>query len=76
MSAAPHTSPQLDQDFINGVLARHAGRPGSMLAILQQIQNNHPRKYLPLEALEYVASKTGVPCPGSIASRPSMRSSI
>ncbi len=61
MSAAPHTSPQLDQDFINGVLARHAGRPGSMLAILQQIQNNHPRKYLPLEALEYVASKTGVP---------------
>ena len=54
-------SSELDQDFVNTVLARHAGRPGAMLAILQQVQNSHPRKYLPLETLEYIASRTGVP---------------
>ena len=36
-----------DQDFIDGVLSENAGRPGALLAILQQVQNNNPRKYLP-----------------------------
>ena len=52
---------ELDRGFIDGVLARQFGRPGSLLAILQQVQNNHPRKYLPRETLEYIAAKTAIP---------------
>jgi NADH-quinone oxidoreductase subunit E len=51
----------VDREFIDQVLARQAGRPGGLLAILQQIQNNHPRKYLPRETIEYVAAKTNIP---------------
>jgi NADH-quinone oxidoreductase subunit E len=53
--------PGLDREFIDQVLASQAGRPGGLLAILQQIQNNHPRKYLPRETIEYVAAKTKIP---------------
>jgi NADH-quinone oxidoreductase subunit E len=34
---------------------------GPGLAILQQVQNNHPRKFLPPETLEYIAAKTATP---------------
>jgi NADH-quinone oxidoreductase subunit E len=54
-------SADLDRDFIDKVLAKEAGRPGGLLAILQQVQNNHPRKYLPREAIEYIAAKTHIP---------------
>ena len=61
MSSSSLGSPDLDQDFIDKVLARHIGRPGALLAILQQVQGNHPRKYLPRPTLEYIASKTAIP---------------
>jgi NADH-quinone oxidoreductase subunit E len=51
----------LDQDFVDTVVGRQTGRPGALLAILQQVQNQHPRKYLPRETLEYIAAKTGIP---------------
>ena len=51
----------LDRDFVDGVLAGQAGRPGALLGILQQVQEYHPRKYLPREALDYIALKTGIP---------------
>ena len=54
-------SSNLDRDFIDGVLARQAGRPGGLLAILQQVQNSHPRKYLPRETIEYIGWKTKIP---------------
>ncbi len=54
-------SPTLDREFIDQVLARNVGRPGGLLAILQQIQNNHPQKYLPRETIEYVAAKAKIP---------------
>ena len=60
-SPSSHWSSDLDQDFIDKVLVRQAGRPGALLAILQQVQNNHPRKFLPLETLEYIAAKTATP---------------
>ena len=53
--------PALDQGFIDQVLVKETGRPGALLAILQKVQSHHPRKYLPLETLEYVAAKTGIP---------------
>jgi NADH-quinone oxidoreductase subunit E len=55
------TSSSAEHDFIDTVINRQVGRPGGVLAILQQAQNNHPRKYLPLETLEYIAGKTGLP---------------
>ena len=60
-SPAPQQSSQLDRDFIDGVLAKQVKRPGGLLAILQQVQNSHPRKYLPRETLEYIAAKTNIP---------------
>ncbi len=54
-------SPTLDREFIDQVLARNVGRPGGLLAILQQIQNNNPQKYLQRETIEYVAAKAKIP---------------
>src|ERR1700733_10121078 len=54
-------SADLDREFIDGVLVKHAGRPGGLLAILQQVQNSNPRKYLPRETIEYIAAKTRIP---------------
>ncbi len=54
-------SSELDQDFVNGVLVRHDGRPGALLAILQEIQQNNPRKYLPRETLSYIAERANIP---------------
>jgi NADH-quinone oxidoreductase subunit E len=51
----------LDHEFVDDVLGEYAGRPGALLAILEQVQNHHPRKYLPLEALEYIAARTRIP---------------
>jgi NADH-quinone oxidoreductase subunit E len=61
MSAATQRSSDLDQDFIDQVIAKQAGRPGALLAILQQVQSSHPRKYLPRETLSYIATKTNIP---------------
>ena len=56
-----HAATGPDRDFINSVLHHHVGRPGALLAILQQVQNHHPRKYLPLETLNFIAEQTGIP---------------
>jgi NADH-quinone oxidoreductase subunit E len=50
-----------DQEYIDRVLAQHDGRPGSLLSILEELQERHPRKYLCMDVLEYVSEKTGVP---------------
>jgi NADH-quinone oxidoreductase subunit E len=49
------------QGFIDQVIARRNGRPGSLLGILEDVQEHHPRKYLPPEALRYIAKRTGAP---------------
>jgi NADH-quinone oxidoreductase subunit E len=51
----------LDRELIDRVIATQAGHAGGMLAILQQVQNSNPRKYLPRETIEYIAGKTKVP---------------
>jgi NADH-quinone oxidoreductase subunit E len=60
-SPAPRWSSDLDRDHIDKVIGEQSGRAGGMLAILQQVQNSHPRKYLPRETIEYVAAKTKIP---------------
>ena len=53
--------PATERVFIDQVIARLADRPGSLLGILEAVQEHNPHKYLPPETLEYVASKTETP---------------
>jgi NADH-quinone oxidoreductase subunit E len=58
VTALPHPE---DQDFIDRIIGDQAGRPGALLGILEKLQDRNPHKYLPMETLEYVAARTGVP---------------
>lgn len=58
VTALPH---QEDQDLIDRIIGDHAGRPGALLGILEKLQDRNRDKYLPMETLEYVAARTGVP---------------
>src|SRR5215471_9062930 len=51
----------MEQAFIDQVIASHSGRPGALLGVLEAVQNQHPRKYLPEDTLRYVAAKLQVP---------------
>jgi NADH-quinone oxidoreductase subunit E len=50
-----------DQDTLDRIIAEQSGRPGALLSILERLQEQHRNKYLPMETLEYVAARTGVP---------------
>ncbi len=50
-----------DQDLLDRIIAEQGGRPGALLSILEKLQEQHRNKYLPMETLEYVAARTGVP---------------
>jgi len=50
-----------DQEFIDKLVAKHRGRPGMLLSLLEELQENQPGKYLPMEVLDYVAARTGIP---------------
>jgi NADH-quinone oxidoreductase subunit E len=62
-SVLASTQPPLveHQDFIDRVIAKYDGRAGQLLSILEEVQEHHPNKYLPVEALDYIALKTGIP---------------
>ena len=51
----------VDQDSLDRIIASQAGRPGALLGILQRLQEQSRNKYLPLDTLEYVAKRTGIP---------------
>jgi NADH-quinone oxidoreductase subunit E len=60
--APPATTLRLEeQEFIDGLIRKNTGQPGLLLAILEAVQERHPNKYLPLETLEYIAARTGIP---------------
>jgi NADH-quinone oxidoreductase subunit E len=50
-----------EQDLIDRIIAAEGRAPGALLKVLEQAQERHPHRYLPLETLEYVASRSGVP---------------
>jgi NADH-quinone oxidoreductase subunit E len=54
----PHVE---DPDLIDRIIVDQAGRPGALLGILEQLQEHHRHKYLPMGTLEYVAARTGIP---------------
>ncbi len=53
--------PATERVFIDQVIAKLSDRPGSLLGILEAVQEHHPHKYLSTETLEYVAAKTDTP---------------
>lgn len=61
--ATPHTTPlpRKGQEFLDGLIAKYRGRPGMLLSILEEIQENDPRRHLPLTVLEYIADKVDLP---------------
>ena len=58
VTALPHPE---DQELIDRIIGDQAGRPGALLGILEKLQDANRHKYLPMETLEYVAVRTGVP---------------
>jgi NADH-quinone oxidoreductase subunit E len=58
VSALQHSE---DQDLIDRIIGERVGRPGALLGILEQLQDRNPHKFLPMETLEYVAARTGIP---------------
>ena len=58
VTALPHPE---DQDLIDRIIGEQAGRPGALLGILEKLQEHNRNKYLPMDTLEYVALRTGVP---------------
>ncbi len=58
VTALPHLE---DQDLVDRIIGEQAGRPGALLGILEKLQDRHRHKYLPMQTLEYVAARTGIP---------------
>ncbi|HVN05649.1 MAG TPA: NAD(P)H-dependent oxidoreductase subunit E [Bryobacteraceae bacterium] len=50
-----------DQEFTDQVIAACDDRTGALLSILEKVQEHQPHKYLPLEMLESISEKTGIP---------------
>jgi NADH-quinone oxidoreductase subunit E len=48
-------------EIIDTLIARHRGQPGMLLSLLEELQDQHPNKYLPLETLDLLAERTGIP---------------
>jgi len=51
----------LPEAVIDQIIARHPERTGDVLAILEEIQERHPLKFLPQDTHDDVARKIGVP---------------
>ncbi len=47
--------------LIDQAVAEHQGKPGALLGILETIQAANAHKYLSMEALRYIADRTGIP---------------
>jgi NADH-quinone oxidoreductase subunit E len=58
VTALPHPE---DRDLIDRIIGDQGDRPGALLGILEKVQDHNRHKYLPMETLAYVASRTGVP---------------
>ncbi len=50
-----------EQAFIDQIIAKHTGRAGALLGILEAVQEHNRHKYLPTETLLYIARKMEIP---------------
>ena len=51
----------IDRAKLDKIILGYAGKPGSILGILEDAQKLNPHKYLAQDALEYIAEKTNIP---------------
>ncbi|MGO4879717.1 MAG: NAD(P)H-dependent oxidoreductase subunit E [Bryobacteraceae bacterium] len=58
---AKQPQPMGEQEFADQAMVACENCPGALLSILEKVQEHNPHKYLPLEILEYIAEKTGIP---------------
>jgi NADH-quinone oxidoreductase subunit E len=61
MPTAEATLSSAERAYFDELITQHSGRPGALLGILEAAQEHHPHKYLPSEALQYVAGKMEIP---------------
>ncbi|HVP53852.1 MAG TPA: NAD(P)H-dependent oxidoreductase subunit E [Candidatus Eisenbacteria bacterium] len=61
MPCLPTLADSAEQAYIDQTIAKHSGRPGALLGILEAVQEYQPHKYLSPETLRYVAAKLDVP---------------
>jgi NADH-quinone oxidoreductase subunit E len=52
---------EVEQEFLDRLIASQQGRPGALLGILEKAQEHDTRKFLSRETLEYIAAKTDTP---------------
>lgn len=50
-----------EKAFIDQSIAEHSGHPGALLGILEAVQERNRKKYLPEEALRYIARQMNIP---------------
>jgi NADH-quinone oxidoreductase subunit E len=50
-----------EKAFIDQSIAEHSSRPGALLGILEAVQEHHRKKYLPEDALRYIARQMNIP---------------
>ena len=50
-----------EQEYVDRLVAEYQGRPGSLLTILERVQERASGKYLSAEVLEYIADKMNLP---------------
>lgn len=50
-----------DRQFLDQLILQQSGKPGMLLSVLAKIQERQPQKFLPLNCLEHVAERTGIP---------------
>jgi NADH-quinone oxidoreductase subunit E len=60
MSVSP-TLDTAEKAFIDQSIAKHIGRPGAVLGILEAVQEHHRNKYLPEDTLRYIARQMEIP---------------
>jgi NADH-quinone oxidoreductase subunit E len=59
--AAANTLDTTEKAFIDQRITEHSGRPGALLGILEAVQEHNPKKYLPQDALRYIARQMQLP---------------
>jgi len=61
MPTAETTLSTAERAYFDELIAKHSSHPGALLGILEAVQERNPHKYLPREALEYIAAKMQIP---------------
>jgi NADH-quinone oxidoreductase subunit E len=61
MATAQLSLHSAEQAFIDQIIAKHSGRPGELLGVLEAAQGHNPHKYLSPETLRYIAGRLDIP---------------